>query len=416
MLRPVSLYIGLRYTRAKKRNHFISFISGISTLGIAIGISVLITVLSVMNGFDEQIKKKVFTMVPEVTVSNHIGALTNWQSLSKRVAKYPGVLGVAPYAQGQALLSHGGSVLPVMISGIDPKRQLAVSDISQSMAVGSFDNLDVERFGIILGQSLALRLNVRMGDKVVVMTPQGSVTPIGFVPRVKRFTVVGIFHAGDGMNFDGGYAFIGLKDAQSLYKLGEGVSGLRLKIQDAFRVNEFTLGLNDELDGLYAIGNWTAQLGAFFHAIALEKNMMFIILLMIIAVAAFNLVTSLVMLVNEKSADIAILRTLGATPQTITLIFLIQGAVVGLFSLVLGLLGGIALTMNVNSIAEFIQNTFHVQLISSSVYIVDYLPHKFMISDIWRVCAAAFGMSLLATIYPAISASRTQPAEALRYE
>lgn len=416
MYHPIALYIGLRYTRAKRRNGFISFVSGISTLGIALGIAVLITVLSVMNGFDEQITKTVFSMVSEVTVNSLYGPLQDWEKVSKRVDSFPDVLGVAPYADGQALLSNDGAVMPAQVIGIDSVAQQNVSDLDSKVVVGSFAELDKTRFGIVLGRSLAMSLGVRMGDKVVVTTPQMSVTPVGVVPRIKRFTVVGVYHAGDGMGMDSAYAFVSLRDAQALYQYGNGISGLRLKIKDVFQANQFSLDLNAHLGGQYSVNNWTRQLGAYFNAIALEKNMMFVILMMIIAVAAFNLVSSLVMIVNEKAADIAILRTLGVTPKTIMFIFIVQGALVGTFALLLGLIGGVALTMHINAVAQFIQNTFNIQLISSGVYIIDYLPYKFQAPDIIKVCSFAFLMSLVATLYPAFRASRTQPAEALRYE
>ncbi len=416
MYHPLALYIGLRYTRAKRRNHFISFVSFVSTLGIALGIAVLITVLSVMNGFDTQIQKQVFSMVPEVTVNNMIGPLKHWDALLQRVKTFPGVLGVAPYIDGQALLSNGGAVLPAVVTGMDPLAQKEVSLLHQKMIAGSFDELTNTRFGIVLGKSLAMSLGVRLGDKVVVTTPQISVTPVGMTPRVKRFTVVGVFNAGDGLNMDSAYAFIHLKDAQILFQYENSITGLRLNIENVLLADQFSLKLSEYLQPGFAINTWTRQLGAYFNAIALEKNMMFIILMMIIAVAAFNLVSSLVMVVNEKAADIAILKTLGATPKTIMMIFIVQGAVVGLFALALGLILGIALTMHVNAIAQLIQTIFHIELISSSVYIVDYLPYEFESADIIKVCSIAFGMSVIATIYPALRAARTEPVEALRYE
>lgn len=416
MYRPLALFIGLRYTRAKRHNRFISFIAGFSVLGIALGVAVLMTVLSVMNGFNEEIRRKVFAMVPHVTVTSYQGSLHDWSSLAKKITRQSDVVGVAPYINGTALLTYNNAVVPVLLTGIEPKEQWHVSDLAEKMLIGQLNDLVPEDYGIILGANLAARLAASVGAKIIVITPEGSVTPVGFVPRVKRFTVVGIFHAGDGFNFDSSYAFIHVRDAQVLYRLGDNVSGLRLKIRDVFSANTVSEQVADLLDRQYDVSNWTVQWGAFFQAIALEKNMMFIILLFIIGVAAFNLISTLVMIVNEKRSDIAILRTLGMVPRQIIMIFIVQGAVIGFMGLILGLIGGLLLTHFVNTIADFIQHVFHVQLIAASVYSVDYLPTKIVWHDIMKILTAAFILCLLATLYPAWRAARIQPVQALRYE
>jgi len=418
MFRPATLFIGLRYTRAKRRNHFISFIAGLSMVGIALGVAVLITVLSVMNGFDEQIQKRVFILIPQLSVTSITDSLANWQNLEKQFMKVPSVLAVAPYVNGQALLNANDVTQAALITGIDPAQQSRVSTLTDHVIAGSFNALQPGKFGIVIGQGMAMRFGLDLGSHVIVITPSGNFTPIGFTPRLRRFEVVGIFDVGNGFDFDSGFAFINLQDAQSLYQLGDAVSGLRLQIQDAFQAPQIAYELPRQihLSPTIEMHDWTEQLGAFFHAVAMEKHMMFLILLLIIAVAAFNLVSTLVMVVNEKASDIAILRTLGATPRMIMQIFVIQGAVVGFFGTLCGIIGGILLAWNVTAIVNFLQTILHVQFISSSVYIVDYLPSKIESGDVIMVAIVAFLLSLLATLYPAWRAARLQPVEALRYE
>ena len=419
MFRPATLFIGLRYTRAQRRNHFISFIAALSMIGIALGVAVLITVLSVMNGFDEQIRQRVFILIPEVSVSSISGTLDHWQSLEKQLSQdAPSVLGVAPYVSGQALLNANDTTQPALITGIDPNQQTQVSSLADHLTAGSFKALQAGKFGIVIGQGMADRFGLDLGSHVVVITPSGNFTPVGFTPRLRRFEVVGIFNVGNGFDFDDSFAFINLQDAQVLYQLGDAVSGLRLKIQDVFKAPQFayetptTLHLSSTIE----IHDWTEQLGAFFHAVSMEKHMMFLILILIIAIAAFNLVSTLVMVVNEKASDIAILRTIGATPRMIMKIFVIQGAVVGIVGTVCGIIAGLLLSWNVTAIVNFLQSLLGVQFISSSVYIVDYLPSKVEMGDVVLVAIVAFLLSLLATIYPAWRAGRLQPVEALRYE
>lgn len=416
MFRPIALYIGLRYTRAKRANHFISFISLSSMLGIALGVTVLITVLSVMNGFDQQIRERVMAMAPQVTVSTLSQKMPDWKTMQQNVLKDPQVIDAEPFVSGQGLLQNAGISQPVVMNGVSPSQQSRLTDISHKMVQGSFDALRPGRFGIVLGYDLALNLGLRVGDKVLLMIPQASVTPVGVLPRLRRFDVVGIFHVGKGFGFDDHLAFINLKDAQVLYQLGSAVSGLRLKVSNFYAAPRIASRLASNLPEGYIVGNWTQTFGALFHAIQLEKTMMFLILMLIIAVAAFNLVSSLVMTVADKRADIAILRTFGATPRTILAIFMVQGTIVGFVGTFLGVLGGIVLSLNATRLVNWIQSVFHVQLLSSNIYFVDYLPSRLQGSDVWHICLAALVMSLLATIYPAWRASRTQPAQALRYE
>jgi lipoprotein-releasing system permease protein len=414
MFKPLALFIGLRYTRAQKRNHFVSFISLSSMLGIGVGVMVLITVLSVMNGFDEEIHKRFFSMAPEITVNGANGKISDWPQLEKELKTVSSVKAIAPYVGGQGLLVHEGQVLPIVLTGVIPAQEEAVTHLQNKLLAGNVANL--KNFSIILGRGLADNLGVILGDKVTVMIPQATVTPAGMVPRFKRFTVVGVFSAGTGFNFDTKLAFINLEDAQKLLQLGNDITGLKMRINNIYKAPAISEQLTAQLGEAYQVGNWTQEFGAFFQAVKLEKTMMFLILLLIIAVAAFNLVSSLVMVVIDKQSEIAILRTIGATPSIILWIFIVQGMMVGLVGTLLGLLGGLLLASNATAIVNVLQSFFHTQILSSSIYFVDYLPSKIMFSDLWQIGAAAILMSFVATIYPAWCASKTVIAEALHYE
>lgn len=416
MFRPVALFIGLRYTRAKRRNHFISFISLMSMFGIALGILVLITVLSVMNGFDEEIKKRVFSMVPPVSVGSLEPTLLNWQEVQSTVSHIPRVTGTAPFINGQVMMTNAGLVQPAMITAILPNDEGKVSHLAEKMVEGRLSDLVAGQFGIVLGEELAVRLNAIVGDKITIMVPQATLSPAGVIPRFKRFTVMGIFRAGSGFGFDASIAFVHLNDAQRLFQLGSAVTGIYVNIDDVYAAPMVSESIIKILGPTARAMNWTQQFGEYFHAVSLEKKMMFFILLLIIAVAVFNLVCTLVMVVNEKEADIAILRTIGATPRMILSVFVVQGAIIGVIGTILGVVGGVALALNVTTVVNFIEHVFHVQFLSSSVYFVNYLPSKLEWADVWRIASSALGLSLLATLYPAWRASRTVPVEALRYE
>ena len=416
MFRPAAFFIGLRYTRAKKRNHFISFISMMSMFGIALGIIVLITVLSVMNGFDREITKRVVSMVSPITVGSMSGSVANWQALESIVRTLPNVTATAPFITGQVMLTNDGFVQPALINGILPIEEKKVTQLIDKMVQGDLTDLNKTSFGIVLGEELASRLDVAVGDKITVVTPQVSLSPAGVIPRFKRFTVVGIFRAGSGFGFDSSLSYISLSDAQKLFSMGSNVTGIHVKIPNVFDAPKISRDITSELTPGAHVVNWTDQFGPYFSAVKMEKTMMFFILMLIIAVAAFNLICTLVMVVNEKTADIAILRTFGATPRMVMAIFIVQGAVIGVIGTLLGIIGGIALALNVTQLVNGIEHIFHVQFISSNVYIVDYLPSYLLWSDVIEISGAALILSLLATIYPAWRASRTEPVEALRYE
>ncbi len=416
MLKSISLYIGLRYTRSRRRSHFISFISLSSMVGIALGVAVLITVLSVMNGFDMQIRQKVFSLAREVTVSNVSRHMSNWQSLKQSIEKQPGVVTVAPFVSGQGMLTYAGNVHPVLAMGVLPQQEQQLSQLHKKMIAGSLTKLIPGGYGIILGSDLANSLGVYLGDKVTLVTADPSLTPAGLLLRSKRFTVVGLFHAGNGFGFDKVWAFMHLQDAQTLFKTGNAVNGLWVKVNNVYQAPLIARQLLRFLPQDIVVSDWSREYGAFFQAIHLEKTMMTLILLLLVAIAAFNLVAGLVMVVTDKRADIAILRTLGARTRTIVGIFIVQGSIIGLLGTLLGILGGIALSLHVTEIVVLLERVLHVQLISSSVYYIDYLPSQIEVGDVVRIGLAALGMSLLATLYPAYCAARVQPAEALRYE
>jgi lipoprotein-releasing system permease protein len=416
VFRPVSLFVGLRYTRAKRRNHFISFISLTSMIGIALGVTVLITVLSVMNGFDAAIRDHFFAMAQQVNVRSLGNSIPAWETLAQKLSKENGVTGAAPFVEGQGLISANGQTSGVMTFGILPDSEKQISILANKMVSGSLDALTPRHFGIVLGAKLAGNLGLSLGDKVTLIVPTATLTPVGILPRYKIFTVAGIFKIGNGFGYDSQYAYMNLQDAQKLFLLGNAVSGIQLKLKDFYQAPALSKQLADKLPPGYLVSNWTENYGAFFEAIKLEKTMMFLMLILIIAVAAFNLVSTLVMMVTDKRADIAILRTLGATPQLILRIFMIQGIVIGVVGTMLGLAGGILLSLHVTELVNSIQTMFHLKLISSDVYYVNYLPSRLQPADVWHVCLISLGLSLLATIYPALKAAGTQPAEALRYE
>jgi lipoprotein-releasing system permease protein len=415
MFRPLEAYIGLRYTRAKRRNHFISFISLTSILGISLGVAALITVLSVMNGFENELRERILGMASHATITGYSGTLDDWPGLVGVVRRQPHVLGAAPYVQAEAMLAKGRFVHGAFIRGILPQDEPEVSEINQYMVEGNLDDLESGRFNIILGSSLARALGVQLGDKLALVAPQARVTPAGILPRIRRFTVAGVFKV-DHDQFDAGLALVHLEDAVKLFRLKDKVSGLRLKLDDLYLAPRVSREIAKELGGRYWVRDWTQHHANFFRAIRTEKRVMFIILTLIVAVAAFNIVSTLIMVVTDKQADIAILRTLGAKPSSVMTIFIIQGTVIGLFGTLVGAAGGIALATNVEVIVPGIEQFFNVKFLSPDVYYISDVPSDMRWADVSLISVVAFVMSVVATVYPAWRASRTQPAEALRYE
>jgi len=415
MIHPLELFIGLRYTRAKRRNHFISFISLASMLGTALGVTALITVLSVMNGFGEELRSRILSVAAHVTVAGYGDDLSDWTLIQKKVADNDEVLGSAPYVLAQGLITVHGKSSGVMVRGILPEEETSVSNLGENMKGGSLDDLSAGEYRIILGQELAFSLGVWVGDKVTLMAPQASVTAAGILPRMKRFTVAGVFEAGM-YEYDSGLVLIDMADAQTLYRMQKEVSGLRLKLSDIDAAPLFSLELAKQLGPNYRIRNWTQEHVSFFRALKIEKNVMFVILMLIVAVAAFNLVSTLVMVVTDKQADIAILRTLGMSPGNIMSVFVYQGTIIGFIGTLLGLACGIALALNVSTIVSAIEGFFQVQFMPADLYYISGFPSRLDWHDVTVIGALSFVMSVLATLYPAWRASRTMPAEALRYE
>ena len=410
------LFIGLRYTRAKRRNHFISFISLISLLGITLGMTALITVMSVMNGFQKEVRTRILGVASHVQVSGVEGTLTNWRQVADETIKHPQVEAAAPYVGAQGMVSYGQVVRGVMVRGILPDLEEKVADLARMMVNGELDELVPGEFGIVVGMELARALGVSRGDKIVLISPQGQVTPAGILPRLKQFTVTGIFEAGH-FEYDSALVLIHIADAQKLYRMEDGqVSGVRLKLHDLFQAPQVVRELVPIISQDTHISDWTRQHANYFRAIQIEKRMLSLILALIIAVAAFNIVSTLVMAVTDKQPDIAILRTLGASPRSIMKIFIVQGTLIGVIGTALGVIGGVLLAYNVSDVIALVERVFSVQFLSREVYYISEIPSDPQTADIVTVAVVSFALTLLATIYPSYRASKVNPAEALRYE
>ena len=410
------LFIGLRYTRAKRRNHFISFISLISLLGITLGMTALITVMSVMNGFQKEVRTRILGVASHVQVSGIDGTLTNWPQVAHETTNHPQVESAAPYVGAQGMVSVGQVVRGVMVRGILPALEDKVADLDRMMVNGKLDALVPGEFGIVVGTELARTLGVSRGDKIVLISPQGQVTPAGILPRLKQFTVTSIFEAGH-FEYDSSLVLIHIVDAQKLYRMEDDqVSGVRLKLRDLFLAPQVVRELVPLISQDTHITDWTRQHANYFRAIQIEKRMLSLILALIIAVAAFNIVSTLVMAVTDKQPDIAILRTLGASPRSIMKIFIVQGTLIGVFGTLLGVVGGVLLAYNVSDVIALVERLFSVQFLSREVYYISEIPSDPQMADIVTVATVSFLLTLLATIYPSYRASKVNPAEALRYE
>ena len=416
MFQPYELFVGLRYTRAKRRNHFISFISLVSILGIMLGVTALITVTSVMNGFEKEMRERIVGASSHATITGLGEPIKDWQYAADVATAHPEVTGAAPYVEGQVMLVHAGRSTGALVRGIAPDEEGKVSELADSLE--QVESLDIAlqsgEFGILLGADLANYLGAIAGDKIMVITPEASVTPMGFVPRVKRFTVTGIFRFGI-YQFDRNLAVMHASDSGKLFKMGGEFTGVRLKLDDTARAPIVSRELRQELGFEYFVSDWTQQNANYFMAVKMEKTMMFIILSMIVAVAAFNIISTLVMLVQDKQSDIAILRTQGASPRSILAIFVVQGTLIGVVGTVAGLTGGILLASNIDVVVPFIER-FTGPVLNPEVYYIDKMPSDLRVPDVVKVGIMSFGLSLLATIYPAWRASRTDPASALAYE
>ncbi|MFZ6845104.1 lipoprotein-releasing ABC transporter permease subunit [Undibacterium sp. RuTC16W] len=414
---PFEWLVGLRYTRAGKRsgrNSFISFISMISMAGIALGVAALIVVLSVMNGFQKEVRDRMLSVLAHIEVFDATGALPDWQATAQEVLRNKAIKGTAPYVDAQAMIIRDDVMRGVILRGILPEEEPKVSEVATKIKAGKLSDLKPGEFGIVLGSELARALHASLGDKVSLAAPEGQLTPAGMVPRLKAFTVVGIFEAGH-FEYDSGMAFIQMNDAEKFFRLSA-PSGLRLRIADMLKAPQVALDLSRTLTGNLLIRDWSQQNRNYFAAVKTEKTMMFIILTLIIAVAAFNLVSTLVMTVTDKQADIAILRTLGASPWSIMKIFMIQGALVGLLGTAIGVGSGILIAHNIDIIVPFIEHVLGIQFLSKEVYVISTLPSDLQWSDVWTIGGVAVILAFVATIYPSWRGARVKPAEALRYE
>lgn len=414
MFRPLALFIGLRYTKAERKNGFISFISFISMIGLTLGVAVLITVLSVMNGFDREMKSRILGMVSQANVMSY-DILGDWQDLSKKIQDNDdNVLATAPFIQLQGMLTAHGQVSGIVLSGIEPEYEKKVSVVNDYMVSGSFDDLKAGEFGIVLGESKASEMGVGLGDKVTIVLPEASPSPAGVIPRFKRFTLVGTFRINN--EIDGLMGFVAMKDAGAVLRLPDGAQGIRLKLHDIFKAPE-SAQKAQSLDRERLMANdWTYTHGNLFSAVQMEKAMIGLLLFLIVIVAAFNIVSSLIMLVTDKKSDIAILKTFGASPRLIMQVFVVQGMIIGVIGTVMGTILGVALALSVNDILVFVSKLFGVSLFNTSVYPVDYLPSQIQMADVALIVVASFVLSFLMTVYPALKASKIQPAQTLRYE
>lgn len=407
--------IGLRYTRAKRRNRFISFISLISLGGIAVGVWALIVVLSVMNGFQKEVRSRILGVVSHIEVSGSDGSLRDWQAVAKRARSNPRVVGAAPFLNAQGMLVQGSAVRGVVVRGVDPQMEGQVAEIGAHMKAGSLASLAPGNFNVVLGIEVARSLGLRIGDKVTLVAPQGLVTPAGMVPRLKQFTLGGVFQV-DHYEYDAGLALLNMEDAQKLYQTGDRISGVRLKLDDLFAAPQVARELGASLGPDLYTTDWTRSHVNFFRAVDIEKRMMLIILTLIVAVAAFNIVSTLVMLVTDKQADIAILRTLGASPGSVMQIFVVQGLVLGVAGTLLGAVSGVLTAWNIDVIVPAIESVLGFKFLAKDVYFITELPSEVRWPDVGMIVLMSFVVSLLATLPPSWRAARVNPAEALRYE
>jgi len=415
MFKPLILYIGLRYTRAKRRTQFISFVTLASVLGIALSVTALITVLSVMNGFVGKISERMLSMTSHATMTGRSGQLENWQDLAQQLKDYPHIQGTAPFISGQVMINADRRVNGTMVSGILPDYEPKVSEIADKMKLGKLSDLVAGEYGILLGLEQANYLGVTVGDKVTLISPQVNSTPAGVVPRMRRFTVVGIFQVGM-YEYDRNMALIHIDDAAKLFRLENSVSALRIKMDDLLNAPQITTGLAKAFIENYQVSDWTMAHDNFFQAIKMEKKVMSIILLLMVAVSAFNIVSTLIMVVTDKRSDIAILKTQGLTSASIMGIFMVLGTVIGLFGTLLGVICGVLLAINAPDLVSAIEELFHVKFLNAQIYYISELPSELMWTDVIATAGMAFLLSILATIYPAWQAAKINPAEVLRYE
>jgi lipoprotein-releasing system permease protein len=415
MLHSFEAWIGRRYVRSRSGNRFVSLISAISISGIAIAVAVLIIVLSVVNGFERELQDRLLAMTAHANIIDSQQRYDNWPEQVARAASHTDVVAASPYVDGQALLVANDGLSGAAIQGIDTALERQVSGIAGVLLDGSLETLAAGAFNIIIGVELARELGVGMGEKVTVTLAEGVVTPAGVLPRSRRFTVTGIYRVGM-FEFDRRVAFVDLRDAQKLYRLGDRISGIRLAVTDIYRAPDIAREVALDLGKPVAVSDWTRRHVNFFRSIQITKSILFVILLMVIAVAAFNIVSTLVMVVKDKQSDIAILRTAGAGPNSILRIFIVQGSIIGVVGTAVGVAAGVLIALNLESIVSFLEATFDIKLLAADVYFISDLPSDLRFADVLRISGIALLLALASTVYPAWRAARTLPAEALRYD
>lgn len=415
MLRPYELAIALRYVRSRNKNRFISFIAGTSVAGIGVGVAVLIIVLSVMNGFEHEVRERILKVVAHGAITGMDGRLDEWREIRALAEARPDVVAAAPFVAAQAMLVGPVAVRGAEVRGIEPVAELATSDLGELVEQGSLESLTGGRFGLVLGSTLADELGVGVGDRVIMMISQGVTTPAGLVPRMRRFEVTGLFSAGM-YEYDRGLAFINLQDAARLWRLDDAVSGVRLAVRDVLQAPRIVREVAREAGGGVYITDWTRQHANFFRSIQITKSMIFLILLLVVAVAAFNIVSTLVMVVRDKRGEVAILRTLGTTPLAVLLIFVLQGVLVGIAGTLAGTALGVAAAANMDVIVAFIERLLGFQFLAADVYFISDFPSRILWTDVWSVAGIALALALVSTLYPAWQAARMAPADVLRYE
>ena len=414
---PFEAWIACRYIKFKQKNSFISFISMTSMVGIALGVSTLIIILSVMNGFQDELRTRILGVASHIEITSSNNVLNHWEDLTKKLHESPDVKGSAPYVDGQGMLVSEYGSQGIMLRGIASELEGNVDDLEKKVKVGRLSDLKPNTFNMILGIDVAKQLGIVVGDKVNILIPQGSYTPAGTFPRMRQFNIVGIFEIGM-YEYDSGMALMNLEDAQKFLQMNDAVSGVRVKIDDLFLAPIVAKRLSNNLSesGLFYVNDWTKKHANFFAAVQMEKRVMFIILMLIIAVAAFNIVSTLVMAVTDKRSDIAILRTYGAKPKSILYIFIIQGSLIGVIGTISGVFLGTVVALNIHAIVPFIEHLFNVQFLSKDIYYISEVPSKLLITDVSAIASISILLSVLATIYPSITASKSSPAEALKHD